>query len=121
MRLEVSLPIRTLSLNKLLRTHFRKRLRLKQAYQWELIAAGLNDPQYQVNGAKKRRLKVKSFRVRPLDFDNFIGGLKPFADALKEMSLIYDDGPEYLELEVEQEKVGRLKDQRTELILEDAV
>lgn len=116
MRIKIILPLVTPSLNELLRIHFRKRKRLKQDYEWQLIASGANDSQYKVNGIKKRRVEIRSFRSRLLDQDNFIGGLKPLLDSLVEMDLLLDDGPEYLSLKAEQENS---RDQRTEIIIED--
>ena len=89
---------------------------MKQDYGWQLIAVGAHDPQYKVNGIKKRRVEIKSFRSRLLDQDNLIGGLKPLIDSLVEMDLLLDDGPEYLLLRAEQENS---RDQRTEIIIED--
>ena len=117
MRVKIILPIVTPSLNELLRMHFRERKRLKRDYGWQLIASGVNDSQYRVNGIKqRRRVEIKSFRSRLLDQDNFIGGLKPFIDALVEMDLLLDDGTAYLQLEAEQEIA---QEQKTEIIIED--
>jgi hypothetical protein len=118
MRLEVSLPVTTPSLNTLFRTHWNKRKQLKQSFKWELLIAGACESQYKINGAKKRRVAIKAFRSRLLDQDNFIGGLKPLLDGLIELELLHDDGPDYLELRAEQLKTGKA-DQRLEIIIED--
>ena len=118
MKLTVSLPIATPSLNTLLRAHWNKRKQLKQAFKWELLVAGACEDKYKVNGAKNRRVAIKAFRARLLDQDNFIGGLKPLLDGLIELELIHDDGPEYLDLKAEQIKARRI-DQRLEIIVED--
>jgi Holliday junction resolvase RusA-like endonuclease len=118
MRLKVSLPTTTPSLNKLLRTHYRERKRMKKGFEWELLVVGACEPQYKVNGMKKRYVHIKSFRARLLDQDNFVGGLKVFLDALTELELIHDDSPEYLELRAEQIKAGKV-DQRLEITIED--
>jgi hypothetical protein len=118
MRLTVSLPTTTLSLNKLLRIHYRERKRIKKGFEWELLVAGACESQYKINGAKKRRVEIKAFRARLLDQDNFYGGLKPLLDGLIELELLHDDGPEFLELKAEQIKANKIN-QRVELIIED--
>jgi hypothetical protein len=118
MRLTVSLPVTTPSLNKLLRTHYRERKRMKKGFEWEFLVAGACESQYRIDGAKKRRIELKAFRARLLDQDNFIGGLKPFLDGLIELELIHDDSPEYLEFRAEQIKAGKV-DQRLEITIED--
>jgi hypothetical protein len=118
MRLTVSLPVVTPSLNTLLRSHWHKRKQLKQGFKWELLVAGACEPRYKINGAKKRRIEVKAFRSRLLDHDNFIGGLKPLLDGLIELELLHDDGPEFLELKAEQLKASKT-DQKLEIIIED--
>lgn len=118
MKLTINLPIITPSLNKLLRMHYRERKLMKKDFAWELLIAGAQEPEYKVNGAKKRRVEIKSFRVRLLDVDNFIGGLKILLDALDELDLIHDDDPEFLILKAEQFKVKKI-DQGTEITIED--
>jgi len=118
MRLTVSLPVVTPSLNTLLRSHWHKRKQLKQGFKWELLVAGACEPQYKINGMKRRRVLIKAFRARLFDRDNFIGGLKPLLDGLIELELLHDDGPEFLDLKAEQLKARRI-DQRLEIIVED--
>lgn len=45
-----------------------------------------------------REIKIISVRSRLLDPDNFIGGLKPLIDAIKELKYISDDSPKRLKL-----------------------
>jgi hypothetical protein len=118
MRLTVNLPVTTPSLNKLLRAHYRERKRMKKGFEWEFLVAGACEPQYKINGMKKRRVEIRAFWSRLLDQDNFIGGLKPLLDGLIELELLHDDSPEYLELKAEQIKASKV-DQRLEIIIED--
>ena len=91
---------------------------MKKGFEWELLVAGACESQYKINGMKKRRVEVKAFRSKLLDQDNFYGGLKILLDALVELDLLHDDGPEFLELKAEQIKVNRI-DQKLEITIED--
>ena len=94
----IILPVVTMSNNELIRTHFRTRMKMKDTYQWELIAVGANDPKYKAKFGERRRVTIISYRKQLCDPDNFMGGLKILIDSLQEMDLICDDSPKYLEL-----------------------
>jgi len=64
---------------------------------------------------RKKEVTVISIRKKLMDPDNFIGGLKPLLDALKENKLIVDDSPEWIDLEGFQEI--DIKNPRTEIII----
>ena len=95
---KIFLPIVTMSNNELIRMHFRTRTKMKEAYQWELIAVGANNLKYKVELGERRRITIISYRKQLCDPDNFMGGLKILIDSLQEMDLICDDSPKYLEL-----------------------
>lgn len=92
-------------------------------------AAGVRDPEPQrepssalagsAPGKKERpfraRLRITRFGCRLLDPDNLQGGVKPLVDCIKESGLIWDDSPDWLELDVRQQKVARKDEQRTEV------
>jgi len=66
----------------------------------------------------KRRLTLIRLGKRSLDKDNLYAGAKMLVDCIKEMRLLVDDDPDWVDLQVEQEKCGRSKP-RTRIILED--
>ena len=100
---KITLPVVTMSNNELLRMHFRTRMKIKDAYMWELIVIGANDPKYKAEFGERRRITIISYRQKLCDPDNLMGGLKLLIDSLQEMDLICDDSPKYLELVVLQE------------------
>jgi Holliday junction resolvase RusA-like endonuclease len=50
-----------------------------------------------------------------LDPDNLVGSMKLVIDALRVAHIIKDDDSDHIELDVKQEKVKHLKDQRVEI------
>jgi len=101
----------TPSNNKLLRMHWRKRHQLNQEWRDEIYFWCMNNLKSITPKSEKKKVKIISYRKKLIDPDNFTGGLKPCVDALKYSRLIFDDSPEYLELETEQ-KIDR-EHQRT--------
>jgi hypothetical protein len=57
-----------------------------------------------MNAGRRMRVTVIIEHKRLYDADNAISGLKPLLDSLKLLSLIYDDSPRFMELEVAQVK-----------------
>ena len=118
---QVKIIIKSLtpSLNKLLRMHWQKRTELKDSLAWEVFAEmNKQNPNYEViTTPRKMRLRIISCRKSFLDRDNFIGGLKILIDSIKELRLIYDDSPEYLDDDYEQKIEKKRKNQRTEIII----
>lgn len=104
----------SISSNKLLRMHWRKRWKLNIEWQWEVaLAEGWRIPT--VKEKEKRKVKIISYRKRRMDPDRFVGGLSPLIDALKKAQLIWDDHVKYLELETEQRLDKNW--QRTEVLI----
>jgi hypothetical protein len=68
-------------------------------------------------GSGRVVVRITLCRVRVTDLDNAYGGLKPLIDALVLCELIDDDDPASIRLEVSQQKVGRLADQKTKIEL----
>ena len=60
-------------------------------------------------------VSIVMYRVRLLDTDNAYAATKPLLDCLCEVGLITDDSPSDINLEVRQEKVAHLNEQRTTL------
>lgn len=121
---EIKIIIKSLtpSLNKYIRTYWTKRTKLKDDLAWEVFAElREQNPNYEViTKPRKMRLNIVSYRKSFLDKDNFIGGLKPLIDAIKELKLIYDDSPEFLEDKYEQKIEKKRKNQRTEITISHA-
>jgi len=118
---ETRIVIRSLtpSLNPLLRMNLFKRLELKDNFAWEVFAElQEQNPDYEViTTPRKMKLNIVSYRKSFLDKDNFIGGLKPLIDAIKELKLIYDDSPEFLDDDYKQKIEKKRKNNRTEIII----
>jgi Holliday junction resolvase RusA-like endonuclease len=55
----------------------------------------------------RSKVCITSFRTRTIDTDNLIGGAKFLIDALRRCELIGDDSPEYIALEMRQQKVAK--------------
>lgn len=104
--LRIILPLLTPSLNEYLSMHYIQRWKLGQQYQWELIAVGANEERFKVEWRERRKVGVLAYRKRLLDYDNFVGGVKPLIDALEGMGLIFLDNPTYLESEYSQVSGG---------------
>ena len=108
------------SANVVMRMHWGQRKRLRSQLQWELTAA-LADmgrklpPLLYGKTAPKRRVTVTTYRPRRLDPDN--AGPKILLDAMRDIGLIRNDSPKWLELVVEQ-KIEKCEC-RTEIYIED--
>jgi len=119
MKISMTLPFLTKSNNKLLRMHYRHRMKLKEQYSWELFV-WINQsetPHKDMMAEGKRKAHIISYRQKLMDDDNFVGGLKPLIDVLVEFGLLKDDNKEWVELIPEQRVDSG--NTRTEIILED--
>ena len=119
MKISLTLPFITKSNNKLLRLHYRQRMKLKDQYSWEMFVI-LNQsevPHKDMMAEGRRKANIVSYRQRLMDDDNFIGGLKLLIDCLVEFGLLKDDSKEWLELSAEQRIDSG--NNRTEIVLED--
>jgi hypothetical protein len=92
------------SLNKTQRMHWAKRKKLNDDWKW-LIRSQM--PEFVLHPFVKMRCSVTLAHSRAFDRDNSFGAVKPIIDALKHWKLIFDDSPEYLDLEVVQVKSTR--------------
>jgi len=108
----------TPSLNVYIRLHYRRRLALHKTWFQEAVRArgALGIPSVRLH--ERRRVSVISSRTRPLDPDNFTGGLKPLLDGLVNAELLYDDAGAFLELEARQLKVKHRADEGTAVKIE---
>jgi hypothetical protein len=62
-------------------------------------------------------VRFVGYRCRPLDPDNFAGGVKDLLDGLRHSKLIPGDTPEQIRLETEQVRVAKKSQERTEITL----
>jgi hypothetical protein len=113
--LKIILPIVTPSGNRFIRMHYREKHKLLGVCNDWLTAAGARDPKFRAEENGRRRVEIRSFRQNILDYDNLVAGCKPLIDALQHHRLIWDDRPEFLDLEISQEIDRRYK--RTEIII----
>lgn len=63
-------------------------------------------------------VRFTGYRVRPLDPDNFAGGVKNLLDGLRHSKLIAGDEPWRIILQTDQVKVSSFKEERTEIEIE---
>jgi len=105
------------SANELNIMHWATRYRMKEKLGWMLRSTLNGIPKIPV-AMGKRRLTLIRLGKRSLDKDNLYAGAKMLVDCIKEMRLLVDDDPDWVDLQVEQEKCGRSKP-RTRIILED--
>lgn len=63
------------------------------------------------------KIRITSHRVRLQDPDNNAGSCKDLLDGLRHAGLIHGDEPDKIELHTTQKKVGKMKDQGTEIEL----
>ena len=101
--IKLELPLITPSNNKLLRTHWAVRRKLKVYYMDEIVTAMI-DGGFTDYAEGKRTCEVTSHRKRLLDPDNLTGGIKMLLDALVELKLLKDDSPKWCDLKVGQKK-----------------
>lgn len=60
-------------------------------------------------------VRVTGYRVRPLDPDNFAGGLKALLDGVRHSHLVPDDNFWAIKLETSQVKVAHFSKERTDI------
>lgn len=106
MRLEIVANVPP-SLNRTLRMHWRKRAQLQNDWGWFIHLALRRRDQCYLQPIVKMQAKITLHHSRQYDKDNAYGAAKVVVDALKHWKLIFDDSPEYLDLEVQQEKCAR--------------
>lgn len=110
----------TPSLNKLIKNRTNQWAYCKLQEDWfkfvKLGSQYLDIPQ--AADFEKRKVEVISHRLALLDQDNLAGGMKLLWDAMVQGKYLYDDNEEYLETgKPTQVRVGKRKDQRTEVRL----
>lgn len=102
------LPKKVESLNVLNKWHWAKRGRHRKNWGQLVTLICKRTAREEV----KRKVTITSYRKGTLDHDNLVGGCKPLMDALVAAGWLYDDAPEWVEVEYRQEYD---KDERTEV------
>lgn len=95
--IDVTIPLRTPTLNEWQRMHWAKRKRVGQDIAWAILAAH----PLRKEPMKRCLITIERTSAQAPDHDGLIGGLKPLLDALQPASkrhpyglgLIEDDGP----------------------------
>jgi len=110
------------STNILERMHWAVKKRLRNALRWELTAAIADIGRYlppieYALKPPKRRVTITTYRPRRFDPDNAVGGCKVLLDAMRDIGLLRNDSPKWLELVVYQ--VIEKCDCHTEILVED--
>lgn len=112
----------TVTLNQLIRMHWRARRKLAQS-----IAAEISAQLPQLGAPFRRSIVTFSrFSMQDCDKDGLYGGVKLYLDTLLPFSkrhphglgLILDDDPKHITLDVVQFKVPTSREQRTEIVIE---
>jgi Holliday junction resolvase RusA-like endonuclease len=94
------------SANKLLRMHWAKRRQIKAVILTELWVQKLGQGIFNTGERKKIKKSVLItiyHRTRRFDKDNAYAAVKPVVDCLRQLGLIYNDSPRWLDLGVCQE------------------
>jgi Holliday junction resolvase RusA-like endonuclease len=117
----ITIPDVPLSTNQLERIHWAAKKKMRSRLAWDLRFA-LLAIEYPVPRdlaevrPSKMRVKIRAYRKRRLDPDNAYGGVKVILDAMRDVGILRNDSPKWLDLEVEQFIDG--KNLRTEIDFE---
>lgn len=87
--LELDLTKKPKSLNRKLRSHWTVKHRENQ--EWDTYIAMLTARRKPIAPLQKARVDFVWEYYRPMDFDGFVGALKPVVDALVSAGIIEDD------------------------------
>jgi len=109
----MSLPPST---NQLERMHWAVKKRLRRSVAQELTAAIHDQDEPFVPATTRRRVTIRVYRPRRFDPDNAIGGLKVLLDAMRDVGLLKNDSPKWLDLGLDQ-RIEKT-DCRTEILVE---
>lgn len=109
----IKIPFTIFSRNKIDKMHWAQKSKLKKAYQMFIRVSMKNLKIPSSQEKDKFKLTIISKRIRKCDFDNLVGGAKQLIDALSTERFIWDDAPDYLDLNISQEKCEK----RQELVI----
>lgn len=95
----VSMPLKVMSLNELLRVHRFAHRRLRR--QWERALIAFSGRRF---AGPFTRIEIASYRKQLLDYDNLVGGCKLLLDAIRALEWIEDDDPDAIKVDYRQVK-----------------
>lgn len=115
---KITIPMVTQPLNKMLYRHwadlYRDAKKQKKDYGL-LLNAAIEDKHRITSPGQFRKVEIYSYRKKLVDPDGLYASVKYLLDSISDVGLIWDDGPEFLSLIVNQ-KIDR-KNPRTEIII----
>ena len=85
----------------LLRMHWAKRAKYNK--HWQLLVRS-QIPYIADKPNVRKKVSISQMRKRLLDPDNLVASVKPILDAIVKCNLVYDDSPEWIELECMQQQ-----------------
>ena len=91
-----------------------KKGKIKQAYIWRIRSLFVNLPKY----TKQVTLTYTRIGAREVDQDNLAGESKIIIDSIKELKMIVDDSPTWMQLKTAQEKCKRVE-QRVKIEIQE--
>lgn len=99
------------------RMHWAIKNKWTRAWKDEVRAALMMIKKPKILPLKRANIKITFYACNLMDHDGAYNAAKPLLDVLKESGVIIDDSPKFIELKVEQIKVGhRIKEKTTILI-----
>jgi Holliday junction resolvase RusA-like endonuclease len=115
----------TYSTNKLVKMHWAAKKRLRSNAAWSIVAAAANagselPPAEQGPPEIRMRVHLTICRRRRFDPDNVHGGIKILLDAMRDLALIKNDSPKWLDLKVDQKLEPDKALERTEVEIDPA-
>lgn len=119
MKFEITGP--TFSTNTLERMHWAVKKRHRSTMAWQIVAGAADagnplPPIIMAPPDVRMRVKITIYRARRFDPDNVRGGtVKIILDAMRDLQLLKNDSPRWLELEVEQRLEKDKLRERTEV------
>jgi Holliday junction resolvase RusA-like endonuclease len=96
------------------REHWAVKRELRKRFGWVMLMEQRLQMPTLPPAEGKRAVKITIHRNRPLDKDNLYSGCKPMIDAMRDIRLIKNDSPKWIELSVSQEACHRGQE-RTEI------
>lgn len=97
------------------RVHWATKSKWTRAWKDEVQIAIAQNTEPKIK-SKKPKVLIKLYQNKLMDYDGAYSSVKPVLDGLTEQGVIEDDGPEYIDLKVEQIQT-KIKEQRVEILI----
>ena len=103
--INLTIPGRLVPHGKLLRMYWRRRTKIKNNLLEEIWAETFDKVNHaEITKPRRCRLNIMVYQpTRRFDKDNLYASCKLIIDALRRLSLIYNDSPKWLDLNVDQD------------------